>query len=244
MVDTVNVPVKTDEWRDLSIELLNDIFYPLEIEKRLEFLYKYFKANEVLLTSSFGTNSAVLLKLIKDIKPEQVTYFIDTTFHFPETIAYKEQLTSILGITVHDLRPKPEENQLTRDEEWWKSHPRMCCTINKISPLEPIKARHKVWISGLMAYQTAFRSNLRIFEKQGDIIKFHPLIDISEDTFRDYFEKFSLPEHPLEASGYGSIGCTHCTVKGEGREGRWKGTGKTECGLHPGYFVNKLKQAI
>ena len=94
-----------------------------------------------------------------------------------------------------------------------------------------------------MAYQTPFRAHLRIFEKQGDIIKFHPLIDITEKEFEGYFEEKQLPKHPLERKGYGSIGCTHCTAIGEGRSGRWKGSDKTECGLHPGYFVNKAKKA-
>ena len=230
------------EWRDLSIDLLNDLFEPLPFEDRLRLLYKYFREEEVLMTSSFGTKSALLLHLIQQIRPTQVIYFLDTTYHFPETLGYRTELEERYGLRVIDVRPEPRENELTREERWWLEHPRLCCAINKVAPLEPVKMRHKVWISGLMAYQTTFRSRLRIFERQGDIIKFHPLIDIDEGEFLYYFSYHKLPPHPLEAQGYGSIGCQHCTAPGQGRSGRWLGTGKTECGLHPGYFVNKQKE--
>jgi len=232
---------KEREWRDLSIDLLNDVFTPLPFEDRLRLLYKYFAEEEVLYTSSFGTKSVFLLHLLHKIRPMQPVYFIDTTYHFPETIAYKKKLTEQLGLKVIDVLPEPEQNALTREEAWWKEHPRMCCSINKVVPLEPIKARHKVWISGLMAHQTEFRARLRVFEKQGDIIKFHPLIDIDEGEFLYYLSYYNLPEHPLEEKGYGSVGCTHCTQKGKGRSGRWQGTTQSECGLHPGYFLNKMK---
>lgn len=239
MTESKATTATTPDWQDLSIELLNDIFTPLPFKKRLELLYKYFDTDEVLMTSSFGTKSVFLLHLISEIQPEQPVYFIDTTYHFPETIAYKETLTDLLRIDVRDIRPSKRENQLTREEEWWNDHPKMCCTINKVAPLEPLKAEHKIWISGLMSYQTEFRSRLKVFEKQGDIIKFHPIIDIDEGEFLYHLDIHKLPRHPLEALGFGSIGCTHCTAQGAGRSGRWKGSAKTECGLHPGYFVNK-----
>lgn len=235
-----NATARSD-WQDLSIELLNDIFTPLPFRQRLELLYKYFDKSEVLMTSSFGTKSVFLLHLLSEIRPDQVIYFINTTYHFPETITYKETLTDLFNLNVVDIEPKEKENQLTREGQWWKDHPRMCCAINKIAPLEPVKAAHKIWISGLMAHQTEFRARLNVFEKQGDIIKFHPIIDIDEGEFLFHISKHKLPKHPLEKLGFGSVGCTHCTVQGEGRSGRWKGTNKTECGLHPGYFVNRAK---
>jgi len=72
-------------------------------------------------------------------------------------------------------------------------------------------------MSSLMAYQTPFRAHLRVFEQQGDIIKFHPFVDIDEGEFLFYLDKYQLPRHPLEKHGYGSIGCVHCTAKGKGR---------------------------
>jgi phosphoadenosine phosphosulfate reductase len=222
---------------DLSTEELSEIFRPNSIEDRIRKIYEYFDPEEILVTSSFGTKSVFLLYLISKIYPDQKIYFIDTTYHFPETIRYKNQLIERFNLNVTDVLPQPRENALTRDEQWWIEHPKMCCTINKISPLEPIVAQHKVWIAGLMAFQTEFRSHLDIFTWQGDIMKFHPLIDMDEGEFLYQLSWNKLPTHPLEALGYGSVGCTHCTGKGSGRTGRWSDSGKSECGLHPNYFL-------
>jgi len=157
-------------------------------------------------------------------------------------LAYKKELTELLDLAIVEVHPNKAENEITRTESYWKDHPRMCCSINKIVPLEKYVTQHKIWLSGLMSYQTDYRSRLRVFEQQGDIIKFHPLIDIDEGEFLYYLDKNKLPRHPLEQQGYGSIGCKHCTMKGQGRSGRWSGTGKTECGLHPSYYTKKIKK--
>lgn len=226
---------------ELSTEELCEIFRPYSYEERLEKIYEYFDLNDILVTSSFGTKSVFLLHLLSQINPDQKIHFIDTTYHFPETITYKKELIEKFNLKVIDVFPEIEENTLTREENWWIHHPKMCCTINKISPLEPIISEHRVWIAGLMSFQTEFRSHLDIFSQQGDIIKFHPFIDIDEGEFLYHLSYHKLPPHPLEAQGFGSIGCTHCTEKGEGREGRWAASGKTECGLHPNYFIrNKV----
>ncbi len=225
--------------QSLNIDQLNAIFTPLTFKERLEKLYEYFPEKEVLYTSSFGTKSVFLLHLISQIRPSQSVHFIDTTYHFPETIAYRQKLVKKFKLRVIDVRPREIENQVTQEQEWWKDHPKMCCSVNKVVPLEPIVAQHKVWISGLMAKQTTFRSHLRVFEQQGDILKFHPLIDIDEGEFHYHLSYHKLPLHPLQKLGYGSVGCTHCTAKGEGRSGRWKDSNKTECGLHPSYFNKK-----
>ncbi|MEL6924601.1 MAG: phosphoadenylyl-sulfate reductase [Bacteroidota bacterium] len=225
----------------VSVDELNEIFTPLSYRERITQLYEYFEATDVLYTSSFGTKSAFLLYLISQLQPTQPVHFINTTYHFKETIDYKNHLARLFDLDVINVMPAEVQNRLTFDEQWWKEHPKMCCSINKVVPLEPIIAEHKVWISGLMSYQTQFRSRLRVFEQQGDIIKFHPIVDIDEGEFLYQFGFNKLPEHPLKTLGYGSIGCVHCTEKGSGREGRWSGTNKTECGLHPNYFINKKK---
>ncbi len=229
-------------WKAQSVDYLNKVFEPLHYKERIELLYEFFYMQDVLVTTSFGANSVFLLHLLHQVCPEQRVFFINTTYHFKETLAYKDYLTQLYDLNLIEVFPQEEENRMTTEEKWWMEHPKMCCTINKVVPLEPIKAQHKIWMSGLMAYQTEFRSNLRIFEQQGDIIKFHPLIDMEEGEFLYQVAYNKLPRHPLEKHGYSSIGCEHCTAKGEGREGRWKGTEKKECGLHSSYFVNKLEQ--
>lgn len=225
--------------RQAQVDRLNDLFTPLTFKERIKRLYDIIDEQHVMITSSFGTKSVFLLHLLHQIRPTQQVHFIDTTYHFPETIAYKNELIAQFGIKVLDVLPHRGQNQLTTDEQWWNEHPRMCCTINKIAPIEPIVAKHQVWISGLMAYQTPFRARLRVFELQGDIVKFHPLVDIDEGEFLFHMDKYQLPRHPLESKGYGSIGCIHCTQKGQGRSGRWAAKEKTECGLHPNFYNKK-----
>jgi phosphoadenosine phosphosulfate reductase len=230
------------EKEEFDLDYLNEVFKPLGFEERIQRLFDFFDEDEVLFTSSFGASAAFLLYVISKNRPGHPVHFIDTTYHFPETLAYKEALTKQYGLNVIDVLPDPVENAKTREEKRWEFDNKSCCNVNKVVPLEPIKARHKVWISGLMHFQTDFRSNLRIFEMQGDMLKFHPIVDLEEGDYLYWSGAFQLPKHPLEAEGYGSIGCTHCTVKGEGREGRWAGTDKKECGLHPDFFANKLKE--
>ncbi|MEM9886681.1 MAG: phosphoadenylyl-sulfate reductase [Bacteroidota bacterium] len=225
-----------------DIDYLNAIFTPLSYEERIQQLYEYFPKNQVLLTSSFGTKSVFILHLLHKLKCSQKVHFINTTYHFQETLDYKEQLTELFDLEVEEIRPKEVENRITREKEWWKHYKTMCCSVNKVLPLEPIKMKHAVWMSSLMSYQTQFRSNLKIFEQQEDIIKFHPLIDIEEGEFLYQMGFHQLPKHPLEAKGYGSVGCEQCTSKGQGRSGRWKGSAKQECGLHPDYFSKKMKE--
>lgn len=221
----------------LSVDQLNELFTPLTFEQRMRMLSRVFPSQDVLYTSSFGTRSVMLLHLISRFRPKQLVYFINTTYHFPATLAYRDQLTADFGLNVVDVLPDPAQNELTRKEQWWKSNPDVCCAVNKVLPLEPIKQRHKVWITGLMAYQTGYRSSLKVFEEQDGLLKFNPLIDIDEGEWLYYVGYHQLPRHPLEALGYGSVGCEHCTAKGKGRAGRWKGKAKTECGLHPAGFV-------
>ncbi|TAK34712.1 MAG: phosphoadenylyl-sulfate reductase [Saprospiraceae bacterium] len=219
----------------LAPETLSDQFEAMPFEERIRVLYDIFEEEEVLFTSSFGTNSALLLHLVSRVRPTQKVYFINTRFHFADTLAYKAKLSALLNLQVEEVLPSPHLHELAVHNHLWEKHHDTCCYLNKVLPLEPLKARHKVWISGLMAYQTNQRSRLHIFEGAGlgdKIWKFSPILDMTEEESRQYKLKHQLPPHPLECKGYGSVGCVHCTTKDVGRNGRWKGTGKTECGLH------------
>ena len=101
-----------------------------------------------------------------------------------------------------------------------------------MEPLEKIKESYKVWVSGLMRWQSDNRSTLDVFEERNGMIKFYPLLDVTQDERENFIKDHHLPFHPLISKGYFSIGCKHCTVPGKGREGRWNNSPKTECGLH------------
>ena len=211
---------------------LNQRYHNLTPEQRVKQLYRDFSINEVMLTSSFAANSAFLLHLFSVINPEQKVYFIDTGFHFNETLEYKNKLAGLYHLNVEDVHPEDWKHDFTVSDQTWKSDPDFCCSINKVEPLQELKNRHHVWVSGLMHWQTEHRASLDVFEFRGGIIKFYPLIDVTHEQREDYIAEHQLPFHPMVAKGFSSIGCTHCTHKGDDRSGRWVDTAKTECGLH------------
>ena len=203
--------------------------------ERLERVFRDF--DRVLVTSSFGTTSVTLLHLLQQVKPGHPVHFIDTTYHFPETWQYAEKLTNQLGLVVKTVTPDGNLNGLTRQQKAWSSDPDFCCYVNKVRPVQGLKKQHDVWISGMVGGVDPSRKDLPIFEDHGDIIKFYPFIDMSLEEVEAYKIIYELPPHPLESQGFGSVGCLHCTAKGDGRNGRWAGKAKTECGLHKKAFV-------
>lgn len=214
----------------MTIDELNKKYLPLSPEERIKELYNDF--NKVLFTSSFGTTAVYLLHLFNKIKPNESVYFLDTTYHFNETLEYKEQLTKLWNLKVIDILPEEWKNKFTASDKTWNTDPDLCCSINKVEPMDKIKADFEVWVSGLMSSQNQHREGLKVFEQKEGIIKFYPLIDQTEAKAQEYIKKNNLPEHPLLKAGYSSVGCVHCTVAGKGRAGRWVNKSKTECGLH------------
>lgn len=188
--------------------------------------------NDVLMTSSFGTTSVVLLHIVSRIRPNCPIYFIDTGYHFEETITYKERLARLLNLNVINLTPDSDRHKMTKQKQLWEKNPDKCCHINKVESLEQVKDQYKVWMSGLIGFQNQYRKNLEIVAEKNEMIKFYPLIDWNSSLVEEYIEWHGLPQHPLKEKGFSSVGCTHCTIPGSGREGRWGDKPKTECGLH------------
>lgn len=222
----------TDQTIEGQLEDLNRRYHDMSPEERVRQFYQDFDMNEILLTSSFATNSAFLLHLFSTSAPEQPIHFIDTGFHFPETLTYKKQLTELYHLKVLDVHPEEWKHEFTVKDKTWKADPDFCCSINKAEPLNDIKKDFNVWVSGLVRWQTEHRASLDIFEYRGGIIKFYPLLDVSKEERDSYISEHNLPFHPMVAKGYSSVGCTHCTRPGDDRCGRWVDSAKSECGLH------------
>ncbi len=192
----------------------------------------------IFATSSFQTQSIPLLHIISQIDTRIPVYFINTGYHFPETIVHKNTIASLLDLNVIDLMPLiPKSNQ--RDDKGnllFTFDPDYCCYVNKVQPVEPLLNRYDIWVSGVRADQSHLRSGFSVFQStNGRALKYHPLLDWSTDDIENYIEKFNLPPHPLEEKGYKSIGCEPCTKPNHNkssREGRWYGMKKTECGLN------------
>ncbi len=229
----MNTPVlEIQKYTDLEISKLNKKYNSLTVRERIAELYKDFDINKVMLTSSFATSSAFLLYEFSKVNNKQTIYFIDTKYHFDETLEYKKQLTKLYGLKVESIGANKIDNDFTTKNETWKTMPEFCCDINKVRPLQLIKQRFNVWVSGLMEWQSDHRSSLNIFENRNGILKFYPLLDVTEKERETYIKEHKLPFHPLISKGYSSVGCKHCTVPGNGRSGRWNNHPKTECGLH------------
>ena len=191
-------------------------------------------------TSSFQTNSVVLLHILSRIDNTIPVHFINTGFHFPETIRHKDNITRLLNIRVIDLLPHVPKNmqRSPSGDLMFTYDPDYCCYLNKIQPVDALLEQYDVWISGVRADQNSNRGKFKEEEfTKHNTLRYHPLLHWSTNDMEDYISTYDLPKHPLEEKGYKSIGCEPCTrpVNGENaREGRWAGMKKTECGLHIG----------
>jgi phosphoadenosine phosphosulfate reductase len=186
------------------------------------------------LTVSFGGGGLVLAHLLSRIDRRVPVLFLDTGFHFPETLAFKTQFAATFGLNVVDLKPLTDPGPL------YQTDPDRCCQIRKVEPLRRALQGFDAWISGVRSDQTGARASIDVLERHDSdghvILKVFPLAGWSRDDIQGYIRDEGLPYHPLLDQGYTSIGCWPCTRPtqlGEAeRAGRWAGTGKTECGLH------------
>ena len=216
----------------MNIKELNIKYKNLTPQERISELYRDFDVNKILYTSSFGTTAALLLKMIPEINQDQKIHFLDTTYHFAETVKYKNTLKKKLNLKITELLPETWKNNFTTKDTTWNKDQNLCCSINKVEPMDRLKLNKEVWISGLLGYQNNHRKDLNVFEEKGGIIKFYQILDMTMEDVTLFFKDNNIPKHPIEAQGYSSIGCAQCTVKGQGRSGRWSNSSKTECGLH------------
>lgn len=229
---------KPDPLRQLGLMSLNGLFDEMDgvavLRQAVELL-----PNDLAIVSSFGADSVVLLHMVAQVDKSLPVYFLETGKHFPETLAYVETLKDRLGLS--NLRVlHPDARDLARfdpDGTLWETDPDSCCHIRKTEPLDGAMAGFGGWVTGRKRYQTSERGVLPHFElTSDDRIKVNPLAYFSDADVTDYKATHGLPEHPLFAKGYKSIGCAPCTtIVAEGedpRAGRWRGLNKKECGIH------------
>jgi phosphoadenosine phosphosulfate reductase len=190
------------------------------------------------VVSSFGTESAALLKVMSDVDRSIPVIFLDTGWLFEETLAYRDALIETLGL--RDVRSiKPIEETLSREDperDLWFSDPDACCRIRKVEPLARALAPFSAWINGRKRFQGGARAAIQVVEADGSRLKFNPLANVSPEEIAAIYADAKLPPHPLAASGYLSVGCMPCTSRASSdedtRAGRWRGRAKTECGIH------------
>jgi phosphoadenosine phosphosulfate reductase len=194
--------------------------------------------DRLALVSSFGTESAALLKVMADVDPAIPVIFLDTGWLFEETLAYRDTLIATLGL--RDVRSiKPAEEALKREDperELWFSDPDACCRIRKVEPLARALAPFGAWINGRKRFQGGARAAIPVVEADGVRLKFNPFANVSRQDIEAIYAQAKMPPHPLAASGFQSVGCMPCTSRTSPdedlRAGRWRGRPKTECGIH------------
>jgi len=219
-------------------EALNEVLHHATPAEVIESALRVVGRERLALVSSFGTESAALLKVTADVDPTIPVIFLDTGWLFEETLAYRDVLIEKLGL--RDVRSiKPAEETLRRedpDKELWFSDPDACCRIRKVEPLKRALAPFDGWISGRKRFQGGLRATLNVVEADGVRLKFNPFANLAPADIEAIFAEAKLPPHPLVASGFRSVGCMPCTSRTEpgedARDGRWRGRSKTECGIH------------
>lgn len=194
------------------------------------------------VTSSFGTESAVLLHLLNQVAPSVPAIFLETGYHFGETLAYRDRLAAELDLRVIDALPElsvAEQNQ-AYGAALYARDPESCCAMRKTEPLRRALADFDGWATGVRRDQTSERARTPVVEARRHdgrwLVKVAPLAGWSDADIEGYLEAHQLPRHPLADQGYASIGCAPCTqpvaAGQDPRAGRWAGFDKTECGIH------------
>jgi phosphoadenosine phosphosulfate reductase len=193
----------------------------------IEDVVERFGASQIALAASWQKESSVLVDLVQRVDPAIRIITLDTGALFPETYDTWRAVEERYGIQIERFRGEWVD-------ELWLTDPDRCCAMRKVEPLERALADASCWMTGLRRDQSPERADTPEFgwDEQHGLYKAAPLADWTERDVWRYIHEHDLPYNPLHDRGYASIGCTHCTVAGAGRSGRWAGTDKIECGLH------------
>ncbi|MPZ00614.1 MAG: phosphoadenylyl-sulfate reductase [Actinophytocola sp.] len=183
---------------------------------------------------------AVLVDVATKVKPDVDVLFLETGYHFAETLGTRDAVASQYPrVTI--VNAEAEQSVAEQEAQFGllnRTDPDKCCFLRKVVPLQNTLARYDAWITGVRRVEAPTRANTPLvqWDKGNGLVKVNPLAAWTDDEFRDYIDEHGILENPLVAEGYLSIGCAPCTAKvapgDDPRSGRWAGQSKTECGLH------------
>ncbi|MBC7882052.1 MAG: phosphoadenylyl-sulfate reductase [Anaerolineae bacterium] len=197
--------------------------------------------DNLVLACSFGPEDIVLIDLLSQVAPNAQVFFIDTGYHFPETLALKERvLARYPQLRLKTVTPLStvEAQDTEHGERLYERSPDSCCAMRKVEPLNRVLKGYKAWITGMRREQAPTRSDIGLvqWDSRRGMVKFNPLATWTNGEVWKYVIDHKLEYNPLHDQGYPSIGCAPCTVAvapgQDPRSGRWSGKGKIECGLH------------
>lgn len=194
----------------------------------------------VALATGFGAEGCTLIDMIARIDCRTKIFYLDTGLLFPETYDLRDRLEARYGVSIeaHGTNLSLAAQAAEHEDRLWERRPDECCRLRKVEPLRETLAGLEAWITAIRRDQSPARTNAGIVErdKKFGLIKINPLAAWSSKDVWNYIYKHDVPYNPLHDQGYPSIGCAPCTslvqIGEDSRSGRWRGTGKTECGLH------------
>jgi phosphoadenosine phosphosulfate reductase len=190
---------------------------------------------KLYVACSFQKEASVIMDMLLRVEPEARFFTLDTGVLFEETYETWKKVEEHYGIKVDRYAGMSLQRQAAEHgDALWNVDPDRCCEIRKVTPLNEALSSVDAWVSGLRRDHANSRSETPKFawDRAHGLWKLNPLADWSEEDVWRYVAEHDLPYHPLHDRGYASIGCTHCTKPGDGRDGRWAGSDKIECGLH------------
>lgn len=219
-------------------ELGSGTDHEADTQAALAWVARTFDPGAVAVASSMA--NTVLPHLVSRSIPDVDVLFLDTGYHFIETLATRDEAQRQLDIRVVDVRPELSvaEQDAAYGAELFSRDPERCCAMRKVEPLHGALASYEVWISGVRREESATRAfaPLVTFDHKNGLVKVNPLVAWTSDDLYGYAAVHGVPMNLLLSAGYPSIGCEPCTkpvADGEDpRSGRWAGTGKVECGIH------------
>lgn len=196
--------------------------------------------HDVALATGFGAEGCVLIHMLAGIRRDARIFYLDTDVLFPETYALRDQLALRYHVRLERRSSRLSLDSQAREfgDRLWERQPDLCCKLRKVEPLEEMLGDLSAWITAIRRDQTPARANARIIERDQKfgLIKINPLANWSSIDVWSFIAKHEVPFNPLHHSGYSSIGCAPCTtpvrIGEDPRAGRWRGSQKTECGLH------------
>jgi phosphoadenosine phosphosulfate reductase len=200
--------------------------------------------DRLAMATSFQASGLVQLHLLRAIRPDIPVLFLDTGFHFTETLEFRDRIVEMWDLKLVVLTGEhdgPTRQAEVYGPELYRREPDLCCRINKVEPLQFALEEYDAWVSGIRRDQSPLRARTPVIEAQllpsgTEILKLHPLANWTRGDVDSYIRRHGIPTHPLLEQAFGCIGCWQCTRAlraGETeRDGRWDGFAKTECGIH------------
>jgi len=195
---------------------------------------------DIAFATGFGAEGCVLVAMLSNIRPGARIFYLDTDLLFPETYALRDRLEARFGVrferraTLVSLSNQAAEY----GERLWDRQPDLCCRLRKVEPLKEMLHGLRAWVTAIRRDQSPARAHIGLVERDEKfgLIKINPLAAWSARDVWNYIATYDVPYNPLHDHGYLSIGCAPCTtpvqIGEDARAGRWRGTSKTECGIH------------